>query len=197
MLILLVIDDNELIVQINEGDTEAFRELVEKHQDIVVNTCFQFVHNKEDAEDVAQEVFIEVYQSIAGFRKDAKLSTWIYRIAANKSLDHIRKKKRKKRFAQLVFLDSSEDDSEVFEVPALDNPQKELEISERKKILDYAVNQLPKNQKIAITLSKYEKLSNKEIATILDTSVSAVEALIHRAKTNLHKKLHRFFEKQF
>ncbi len=197
MLILLVIDDNELIVQINEGDTEAFRELVEKHQDIVVNTCFQFIHNKEDAEDVAQEVFIEVYQSIAGFRKDAKLSTWIYRIAVNKSLDHIRKKKRKKRFAQLVFLDSSEDDSEVFEVPALDNPQKELEDSERKKILDYAVNQLPKNQKIAITLSKYEKLSNKEIATILDTSVSAVEALIHRAKTNLHKKLNRYFEKQF
>jgi len=197
MLILLVIDDNELIVQINEGDTEAFRELVEKHQDIVVNTCFQFIHNKEDAEDVAQEVFIEVYQSIAGFRKDAKLSTWIYRIAVNKSLDHIRKKKRKKRFAQLVFLDSSEDDSEVFKVPALDNPQKELEDSERKKILDYAVNQLPKNQKIAITLSKYEKLSNKEIATILDTSVSAVEALIHRAKTNLHKKLNRYFEKQF
>ena len=197
MFILLVTDDNELIVQINDGDANAFRKLVEKHQDRVINTCLGFVKNKEDAEDVAQEVFIEVHQSIAGFRRDANLSTWIYRIAANKSLDHIRKKKRKKRFAQIVFLDDSSDDNEVFEVPALDDPQKELENSERKRILDYAVNKLPKNQKIAITLSKFQKYSNKEIADVLDTSVSAVEALIHRAKGNLHKQLQNYFEKQF
>ena len=197
MLIFFIIDDNELIVQINDGDANAFRKLVEKHQDRVINTCLGFVKNNEDAEDVAQEVFIEVHQSIAGFRKDAKLSTWIYRIAANKSLDHIRKKKRKKRFAQIVFLDDSSDDNEVFEVPALDDPQKELEDSERKRILDYAVNKLPKNQKIAITLSKFQKYSNKEIADVLDTSVSAVEALIHRAKANLHKQLQNYFEKQF
>lgn len=197
MLIFFIIDDNELIVQINDGDANAFRKLVEKHQDRVINTCLGFVKNKEDAEDVAQEVFIEVHQSIAGFRKDAKLTTWIYRIAANKSLDHGRKKKRKKRFAQIVFLDDSSDDNEVFEVPALDDPQKELEDSERKRILDYAVNKLPKNQKIAITLSKFQKYSNKEIADVLDTSVSAVEALIHRAKTNLHKQLQNYFEKQF
>ena len=197
MFIFFIIDDNELIVQINEGNTDAFRKLVEKHQDRVINTCFGFVKNSEDAEDVAQEVFIEVYQSITGFSKDAKLSTWVYRIAVNKSLDHIRKKKRKKRFAQIVFLDSSDDNNEVFEVPALDDPQKELEDSDRKRILDYAVNQLPKNQKIAITLSKFQKYSNKEIATILDTSVSAVEALVHRAKSNLRKQLQRYFEKQF
>lgn len=197
MLIFFIIDDNELIVQINDGDANAFRKLVEKHQDRVINTCFGFVKNNEDAEDVAQEVFLEVHQSIAGFRKDAKLSTWIYRIAANKSLDHIRKKKRKKRFAQIVFLDDSSDDNEVFEVPALDDPQKELEDSERKRILDYAVNKLPKNQKIAITLSKFQKYSNKEIADVLDTSISAVEALIHRAKGNLHKQLQNYFEKQF
>lgn len=196
MLVLFILNDDELIVQLTEGDPEAFRELVENHQDVVINTCFGFVHNKEDAEDIAQEVFIEIHQSIAGFRKDAKLSTWIYRIAVNKSLDHIRKKKRKKRFAKLVFLDSS-DDNEVFEVPGLDDPQKELEDSERRRILNYTINQLPKKQKIALTLSKFEKLSNREIASVLDTSVSAVESLIHRAKTNLRNKLQYYFEKQF
>lgn len=194
MLIFLVYSDDELIVQLIDGDPAAFRELVESNQDKVINTCFSFVKNREDAEDVAQEVFIEVYHSIKGFRKDAKLSTWLYRIAVNKSLDHIRKKKRKKRFAQLVFLDSMEG-NEVFEVPALDNPQKELEDSERSKVLLFAINQLPKNQKIAITLSKFEKLTNKEITSIMDTSLSAVEALMHRAKTNLRKKLQNYYEK--
>jgi len=196
MLIFLVYSDDELIVQLIDGDQNAFRELVESNQDKVINTCFSFVKNKEDAEDIAQEVFIEIHQSIAGFRKDAKLSTWIYRIAVNKSLDHIRKKKRKKRFAQLVFLDST-DNNDVFEIPALDDPEKELEDSDRRKVLAYAINQLTKNQKIALTLSKFEQLSNKEVASVLDSSVSAVEALIHRAKTNLRKKLQHYFEKQF
>lgn len=196
MLIFLVYSDDELAVQLMHGDPDAFRELVEANQDRVINTCFGFVKNKDDAEDIAQEVFIEVFQSIKGFRKDAKISTWLYRIAVNKSLDHIRKKKRKKRFAQLIFLDNT-DDNDIFEVPSFENPQKELEDSERRKILMYAINQLPKNQKIAITLSKIEKIKNKEIASILDTSVSAVEALMHRAKTNLRKKLQQFYEKQY
>lgn len=196
MFILFILSEDELIVQLSEGDPQAFRELVEQNQDKVINTCFGFVRNKEDAEDVAQEVFIEIYQSIKGFRKDAKLSTWIYRISVNKSLDHIRKKKRKKRFAQLVFLDSTEG-NEVFDVPALDNPQKELEDSQRRKVLLYAINQLPKNQQTAISLSKFEKISNKNIAEILNLSVSAVEALIHRAKNNLRNKLQNYYEKQF
>ena len=80
-------------------------------------------------------------------------------------------------------------------LPAPSNPQVDLEQKERIEILNQAIDSLPENQKVAITLSKYEGFHNKEIAEIMDTSVSAVESLIHRAKNNLHKKLYQFYEK--
>lgn len=172
-----------------------FRTIVETHQEKVRNTCFRFVKNAEDAEDVAQEVFLQVFESQSHFRGEAELSTWIYRIAVNKSLDFIRRKKRKKRFAQLTSLFGVGEKDEVLDIPVPENPQKELEGKERKQILDWAVNTLAENQKAAITLSKYEEFSNKEIADIMEMSVSAVEALIHRAKKNLHKQLYKYYEK--
>ncbi len=75
---------------------ESFRSLVAEHQEMVINTCYRFVFNREDAEDLAQDVFIEVYRSLEQFREEARLSTWIYRIAVTKSLDHLRRLKRKK-----------------------------------------------------------------------------------------------------
>ncbi|KAA3615850.1 MAG: RNA polymerase sigma factor [Calditrichaeota bacterium] len=172
-----------------------FRSIVEAHQEKVRNTCFRFVKNKEDADDVAQEVFIQVYESLTHFREEAELSTWIYRIAVNKSLDFIRKKKRKKRFAQLTSLFGFNEDNEEIILPADDNPQQDIEQKERKLVLDSALEQLPENQRTAITLSKYEGFSNKEIAEIMAMSISAVEALMHRAKKNLQKLLFNHFEK--
>jgi RNA polymerase sigma-70 factor (ECF subfamily) len=172
-----------------------FRYLVEQHQERVRNTCFRFVKNPQDADDVAQDVFIQVYESLSHFREDAELSTWIYRIAVNKSLDFIRKQKRKKRFAQLTSILGFGDDEDNVELPAAGDPLRDLENKERKQVLDWAIDKLPDNQKSAITLSKYEGFSNKEIADILDISVSAVEALIHRAKNNLNKQLYHYFDK--
>ncbi len=172
-----------------------FRKIVEAYQENVRNTCFRFVKNKEDADDLAQEVFIQVYESLAHFREDSELSTWIYRIAVNKSLDFIRKKKRKKRFAQLTSLFGFDDEKEEIILPDNDNPQENVEQKERKQILDSAIDQLPENQKTAITLSKYEGFSNKEIAEIMNLSLSAVEALMHRSKKNLHKLLYDYYEK--
>ena len=173
-----------------------FKSLVDNYQEKVRNTCFRFVNNRDDADDIAQEVFIQVYDSLSHFRNESQLSTWIYRIAVNKSLDFIRKKKRKKRFAQLTSLFNNEDEGEEIYLPTEGNPQKDLEDKERKQILDWAINQLPDNQKIAITLSKYEGFSNKEIAEIMSLSLSAIEALIHRAKQNLHKELYKYFDKR-
>lgn len=173
-----------------------FKLIVENFQEKVRNTCFQFVNNRDDADDVAQEVFIQVYDSLSYFRNEAQLSTWIYRIAVNKSLDLLRKKKRKKRFAQLISIFKSDDEGEEIFLPINDNPQQELEDKERKQILNWAIDQLPDNQKIAIALSKYEGFSNKEISEIMHMSLSAVEALIHRAKQNLHKQLYKYFDKQ-
>jgi RNA polymerase sigma-70 factor (ECF subfamily) len=85
----------EIVDKLKNRDENAFRQLVENYQAMVVNTCFSLVHNTEDSEDIAQEVFIEVYRSIGNFRADSKLSTWLYRMAVNRSLNFIRDNKRK------------------------------------------------------------------------------------------------------
>ena len=91
----------EIIQKLQEGDEQVFRRLVEKYRQLIVNTCFGLVHNSEDAEDIAQDVFIEVFRSVHKFRADSKLSTWLYRIAVNRSLNFIRDNKRRKLLCQL------------------------------------------------------------------------------------------------
>ncbi len=158
-----------------------------------MNTCFRFTGSREDAEDLAQEVFVEVYDSIETFRGDAKLSTWIYRIALNKSLDFVRRRKREKRFAFVLSLGILDEEMDTHMAEA--DPHTELERKERIHVLNKAIDKLPENQRVAITLSKYEGLSTAEIAEIMQTSVAAVDALIHRAKSNLHKRLYNFYNK--
>lgn len=186
------------MLMINKVDNSKFEEVIKQYQEKVRNTCFRFVKNTDDADDIAQEVFIQAYESLSHFRNDAELSTWIYKIAVNKSLDFLRWKKRKKRFAQVKSIFGFGESAEETEIriPADENPSKELESIERRKILDFAVDKLPENQKAAICLSKYEGFSNKEISEILNLSISAVESLIHRAKKNLHNYLFDYYEKQ-
>lgn len=175
---------------------EFFRNLVLEHQEMVVNTCYRFVFNREDAEDLAQDVFMEVYRSLDQFREEAKLSTWIYRIAVSKSLDHLRRMKRKKRFGSLKRLIGAEDPGEDIAAPSYDTPAETLAEKERVMILRNALDTLPDSQKTAFLLSKQDGYSNQEIADILNTSVSAVESLVHRAKKNLHEKLHAYYSNQ-
>lgn len=186
----------KLIEDLKKGDLKSYRVLMDEYQGKVLNTCYRFVGTREDAEDLTQEVFVEVYKSISSFRGDSKLSTWIYRIAVTKSLEFIRRKKRKKRFAILkkVF---SEDTPEV-EIPDQQNPNpgSNAENQDRIRILNEALESLPENQRTAFSLSKYDEMSYKEIAEILNTTVSSVESLIHRAKNNLKKKLHNYYEKK-
>ena len=177
-------------------NTTDFQSIVENLQEKVRNTCFRYVNNAEDADDIAQEVFIQVYESMDHFREESQISTWVYRIAVNKSLDFLRSKKRKKRFGQLTSLfRSTEEGEEIIDIPSYGTPEQELEDKERKEILDWALSKLPDNQKTAIILSKYEGFSNKEITEIMDMSLSAIEALMHRAKKNLQKLLKDYFEK--
>lgn len=185
--------DKVSIQELKNGSQFGFKQLVESHKNKVINTCFGFVHNRADAEDIAQDVFVEVYQSVNNFNEDSSISTWIYRIAVNKSLDFIRKSKRKKRWAELtrINLDSKNETDHWFADD--NNPQLTLENLERIKILNSAIDMLPKNQRAAFTLHKYEDLSYKEVAEILNTSVSSVESLMHRAKINLQQKLEKYY----
>lgn len=188
--------EDNLIENLKNGDLNSFKRLVDENQKRVLNTCFRFVNNREDAEDLTQEVFLEVFKSISGFRGDAKLSTWIYRIAVTKSLDYLRKKKRKKRFGIMKSIFGGEEGNGEPEIAGGSNPGKEAEDSDRIEILNAALNSLPENQRAAFTLSKYEEMSYAEIAEILNTSAPAVDALIQRAKNNLKKRLRHYYEKK-
>ena len=188
--------DNELISKLKSGDAASFKELVAQHQSRVINTCYRFVNSKEDAEDLAQEVFVEIFFSLSSFRGEAKLATWIYRIAVTKSLDFVRKKKRKKRLGKIKQLFSEKDGVENLLVNGNSDPQQKMEQEERALVLKIAVDSLAQNQKIAITLSKYQELSYKEISEVMGTTISAVESLIHRGIKNLKKKLTDYYEKK-
>ena len=191
----LNMDEKELIHLLQTGDNEAFKILVTKNQDQILNTCYRFLQNREDAEDVAQEVFIEAFHSIKRFRGEAKITTWLYRIAISKSLDFNRRKNRKKRYAILKDIAGMEERGEQLQAGSDVIPDRQLEKKERAAILKMAVNSLPDSQKIAVNLSKYDELSNKEISGIMKITVPAVESLLHRAKKNLEKKLSKYFEK--
>ncbi|MGE5499734.1 MAG: RNA polymerase sigma factor [Syntrophothermus sp.] len=189
-------EDTEIVGKLKCGDNEAFRHILEKYQRLVLNCSYKFVRNREAAEDITQEVFLEVFRSIESFRADSKLSTWIYRIAVTKSLNHLKAQKRKKRFAIIVRLFGDDEMENKIPSPEELNPQKDLENKERARILTLALDKLPENQRIAFTLSKYKELSYEEIALILNTSLSAVESLIFRAKKNLKKILYNYYKKQ-
>lgn len=172
-------------------DRIEFDELVREYKDKVYNTCLGFVKNHEDAQDLAQDVFIEVYRKSDKFREDSSWSTWLYRIAVNKSLEHIRKFNRKKRkgMQQSVELASIIGGSSFY------HPGVTLENKERSAILFAAIELLPDQQKVAFTLQKLEDLSLEEIGKVMDKSIGSIESLLQRAKVNLRKTLKDYYEK--
>jgi RNA polymerase sigma-70 factor (ECF subfamily) len=190
--------DKELIEQIQSGSRDAFRRLVEQYQPMVFNTCLGFVGNRQSAEDLAQDVFIEVHRSIHKFRGDAKLSTWLYRISVNKSLNHIRDHKKHNivRSLERFFFDEKEEKLDV-EDNVYGMADMPLEQQQHARALHKAINALPDNQQIAFTLHKFDDMSYKEIAEVMDLSLSSVESLIHRAKKNLQKKLVNYYRENF
>jgi len=187
--------DQELILALQQKSETAFRELVDLYQNRVYNTCLGLLQNDEEAEEAAQDVFIEIYKSIDKFRGDAKLSTWMYRIATTKSLERIRKRKTQKRFAFLQSLTGGDQDYESTSNATFDHPGVILENKEHAQALFKAIKELPESQRVAFTLHKVEGLPYQEISEVLETSVSSVESLMFRARKNLQKKLKAYYEK--
>ena len=185
-------DHQELIVQLQQGDGSAFQKLVDEWQHMVYNTALSIVQNEDDADDLTQEVFIQVYQSVSSFKGESKFSTWLYRITVSKALDHEKKKKRKKRFAFVQSLFGNEEEPVL---PAeFNHPGVQMEKKERAAELFNALKQLPDQQRIAFTLHKLEGQSHQEVAEIMNTTLYAVESLMARAKTNLKKILSSYYE---
>lgn len=166
-----------------------FETVYEEYKGLVFNLSLQYVQNYEDAQEITQDVFVSIYQSLENFNHQSKISTWIYRITINKSLDFIKARKRKKRLGLLtsLFFDNSHElRHELF---TFDHPGIELEQKESMERLFAQINLLPDNQKTALILSKIECKTQSEIAQIMNLSPKAVESLVQRAKTGLAKKI--------
>ena len=176
-------NSDELIKLIVNGNTIAFEHLYTTYKVQVYNTALGYVQNVEEAEEVAQDVFLKVHKSIATFKGDASLSTWIYRITINTALNYIKKKKRRQIFS--VF--SAED-----EVPHFDHPGIILENKEKAGWLYKAIDTLPDRQKTAFILCHVEGLPQQEAANIMEISLKALESLLQRAKAQLRTKLEYF-----
>jgi RNA polymerase sigma factor (sigma-70 family) len=187
------LDEKTLVEQLKQGDEAAFKTIVETWQKMVFNTAVGIVQNAEDAEDIAQEVFVQVHQSISSFKGESKFSTWLYRITVTKSLDHQRRKKRKKRFAfvRSIF---GEQNEVLVNPPDFHHPGVVLDNKEDAAVLFRAIAGLPENQRIAFTLNKVEGLSYQEVSEVMKTTVSSVESLMHRAKNNLKKNLEDYYK---
>ena len=190
-----MINQEEFIKNLRSGNQAAFSLLIDDYQQKVFHTCISFVPNKEDAEDIAQEVFLEVYKSIGKFKGNSKLSTWIYKICTNKCLEFIRKKNAKKR---LVFIqrilgnEISLDKTNFF--TEFNHPGILLEHKEQSETIYLAINTLPESQKTVFTLAKLDGKTYQEIVEITGKSMSSVESIMFRAKKNLQKKLANFYK---
>ncbi|MCB9232714.1 MAG: RNA polymerase sigma factor [Bacteroidia bacterium] len=181
-------EEELLISKLKAGDQATFRAFFLEYQTMVYNVCLGFVPKVEDAEDLTQEVFFEVFRSIANFKGDAKLSTWLYRIAVTKSLELLRSRKRKKRSGFLVSISPGEDLG-LGDESEINHPGMKMENKEKAAALFQALAELPDNQRTAFTLSQIEGLSYTEVCETMDLSKSSVESLIFRARKNLKKSL--------
>lgn len=190
--------EEALIEQLKLKNTAVFSKLIDNYQQKVFGTCLSFVPNKEDAEDLVQEVFLEVFNSISKFKGNSTFSTWIYRITTNKCLEFIRKQKTKKRtgFLKPLFSqDFSIDKTNYF--TEFNHPGFLLEAKELNETLFKAINKLPESQTLIFTLHKIDGKSYQEIAEITDRSVSSVESVMFRAKKNLQKLLYNYYKNEF
>ncbi len=180
--------------QITAGDERALEKVFLELKDSMFNVALGYVRNTEDAEEILQDVFVEVFHSIETFKGDSNLKTWITRITINKSLDYIKYKKRKKRFAFVMSIFSKETGEVKIHGSDFNHPGVELENKEKAKYLFEAIDKLPEKQRDAFVLTKIEQMSQREAAEVLQITEKALESLMQRAKENLRKLLIDIYE---
>jgi len=175
--------DARLVDRLRSGDRRAFEELVIAYQDRIFGVARQMLGNAAEAEEIAQEVFLRVHRSIAEFRGEARLSTWLYAITSRLCLNRLASGDRRLR----------RDDAEALErAPAEGNATARLERSEVDAALRSAIAELPEERRIVVVLRDLEGLAYQEIAQALDLELSTVRSRLHRARMDLKAKLERF-----
>jgi len=185
-----------LLQKITEKDVDAFKMLIDRFRNKVLGLCSRLLDNRQNAEDVAQDVFFHVYRSAGKFRHDCLVSTWIYRIAINRCRNFNRDNRKFSRWGKLHRGFENEHWGEQFLVASdADDPESAWKENEIQELIRKAIASLPEKQKTMLILHKFEGHSYKEIAKILDVSLPSVESCLHRAKINLQKKLAPYFLK--
>jgi len=179
----------DLMARIAKGDDDAFEILVNRHQTSVLNLIYRFIGDRTQAKDLAQEVFLRVWQAARGYEPKAKFTTWLYRITANLCFNELKSSRRKKWFQFLRSDSDREIHGEEDFSDGSPSPEDVLLAKEQSHQITKALQSLPDNQRMALVLKRYDDLSYAEIAQIIGCSVSAVESLLVRAKRTLQEKL--------
>lgn len=172
-------DDAALVAACLEGDNAAFDEIVERHRRSIYQVCYRFVNSHEDASDLAQETFVRAWKGLKHFKRQAALSTWLYRIAVNVCLNRVTVKK----------VDTESLNADLHIDTRTEEPGAGLIRGERATAVRRAIAALPEKQRATLILRAYHELSHQQIADILGSSVGAVKANFFHALANLKKIL--------
>ena len=181
-------DDSQLIEQALSGNQQAYRVLTERHKTAIFHIIFKIVRDKETANDLVQETFMKAFSSLASYRSEFRFSTWLYKIAANCSIDHLRKKR-----IQVLSLEGQMDNesgTRTMDVPDYSyHPERDLVRKEQRFSIEEAIDSLPKKYREVIVYRHKDDKSYEEIADLLSIPIGTVKARIFRARELLKKKL--------
>ena len=181
--------DREIIEQIRLGNTGMFSILVDRYKHFIFTSAVRFLKIREDAEEVAQDVFLSAYRALDSFRGDSKVSTWLYRITYNKCLDHLKKNARRKASQEVEI-------SESYNIGVLDKQFEAMEQDERKVMIQQAIGQLSGEDAMLITLFYLEELTLKEISEIIGQSTNTLKVRLFRSRKRLTALLKQVFENE-
>jgi RNA polymerase sigma-70 factor, ECF subfamily len=185
--------DAVLMLRVKRGDREAFAGLVEKYKQPVMNFVYRSLRDEIEAEDVAQNVFLQVYKSRSRYKQTAKFSTWLFTIARNLCLNELRRRTRHPAESiEEPYAENEDQPQRQYEDKSQAAPPEKLLQGELVQKIEEALAELPENQRSAILLCRQEELSYEEIAETLDCSLSATKSLIHRGRETLKEKLKRY-----
>lgn len=180
--------NSDLIKKAIDGDEAAYKKLMENYRGAIYNLLYKMVRNREETEDLVQEAFMKAFRALPSFNEEYAFSTWLYKIAINNCIDHMRKKKLKTySINKPVRAKDGEVDREFPDTSM--SPDKKILSDERSNIIGIAIDELPENYRTAILLRHKEERSYEEIAQILDIPLGTVKARIFRAREMLKKKL--------
>ncbi|MFQ5604295.1 MAG: RNA polymerase sigma factor [bacterium] len=179
---------SELIKKAIEGDEAAYKQLLDNYRGAIFNLLYKMVRNKEETEDLVQEAFMKAFKALPSFNEEYAFSTWLYKIAINNCIDHMRKKKLKTYSINKPV--QSKDGELGREFPDISmSPDKNILSEEKSSLIENAIAELPENYKMAIILRHSEEKSYEEIAQIMNIPLGTVKARIFRAREMLKKKL--------